>query len=168
MSVAIPALGARPRRSPIKIGSVLAYLALIVLAVLFLTPYYLIFRNALLTQPQILSFDWVWLPVPPHFENLTDVLEDPRFRMRGCEVGKHVEGEHCCWSLQSMNIFCPAIGGFDTIDKDIKATNDKGWVEVWQCHCRKVVQGCETDRQIQRFLEHPRDATEIQHSHLLP
>jgi multiple sugar transport system permease protein len=50
---------------------------LIVLAVLFLTPYYLIFRNALLTQPQILSFDWVWLPIPPHFENLTEVLDDP-------------------------------------------------------------------------------------------
>jgi multiple sugar transport system permease protein len=77
MSVAIPALGSRPRRSPLKMGSVLAYSALIVLAVLFLTPYYLIFRNALLTQPQILSFDWVWLPIPPHFENLTEVLEDP-------------------------------------------------------------------------------------------
>ena len=77
MSVATPALGARPRRSPLKIGSVLTYVALIVLAVLFLTPDYLIFRNALLTQPQSLAFDWVWLPIPPHFENLTDVLDDP-------------------------------------------------------------------------------------------
>jgi multiple sugar transport system permease protein len=77
MSVAIPAVGSRPRRSQLKAGSVLAYAVLIVLAVLFLTPYYLIFRNALLTQPQILSFDWVWLPIPPHFENLTEVLDDP-------------------------------------------------------------------------------------------
>jgi multiple sugar transport system permease protein len=77
MSVAIPALGVRPRRAPLKMGSVLTYSGLIVLAVVFLTPYYLIFRNALLTQPQILSFDWVWLPFPPHFENLTEVLQDP-------------------------------------------------------------------------------------------
>lgn len=77
MSVATTALGARRRRSPLKLGRVLTYTLLIVLAVLFLTPYYLIFRNALLTQPQILSFDWVWLPIPPHFENLTDVLDDP-------------------------------------------------------------------------------------------
>ena len=43
-----------------------AYLvdAVIGLSVVFLTPYYLIFRNALLTQPQILSFTWNWLPNP--------------------------------------------------------------------------------------------------------
>jgi len=56
---------------------VLTYAALVVLAVVFLTPYYLIFRNALLTQPQILSFKWIWLPIPPHFENAKAIFDDP-------------------------------------------------------------------------------------------
>jgi len=60
-----------------KMGSVLTYAALAFLAILFVTPYYLIFRNALLTQGQILSFDWTWLPIPPHFENLQEIMEDP-------------------------------------------------------------------------------------------
>src|SRR5947209_20183897 len=77
MSVAVPAVGSRPRRSPMKMGSVLTYAALAFLAILFVTPYYLIFRNALLTQGQILSFDWTWLPIPPHFENLQEIMEDP-------------------------------------------------------------------------------------------
>ncbi|MDQ6670854.1 MAG: carbohydrate ABC transporter permease [Chloroflexota bacterium] len=81
MSVGTPALesGAisTARRSPVKISSVLVYATLVVLAVLFLAPYYLIFRNALLTQPQILSFDWVWLPIPAHIENLQEILNDP-------------------------------------------------------------------------------------------
>jgi multiple sugar transport system permease protein len=55
---------------------VLSYTLLIILSVVFLTPFYLIFRNALLTQPQILSFDWVWLPIPPHFENVQAIFED--------------------------------------------------------------------------------------------
>jgi multiple sugar transport system permease protein len=55
---------------------VLSYTALIILTILFLTPFYLIFRNALLTQPQILSFKWVWLPIPPHFENLPAIFAD--------------------------------------------------------------------------------------------
>jgi multiple sugar transport system permease protein len=56
---------------------VLTYAALIVLSMAFLTPFYIIFRNALLTQPQILSFDWIWLPVPPHFENAQAIFDDP-------------------------------------------------------------------------------------------
>jgi multiple sugar transport system permease protein len=77
MSVAASVVGSRRRRSRLKTGSVLAYAALVILAILFLTPYYLIFRNALLTQGQILSFDWTWLPIPPHLENLQAILEDP-------------------------------------------------------------------------------------------
>src|SRR5919199_1230432 len=77
MSVAASAVGSRSHRSRLKVGSVLSYAVLVVLAILFLTPYYLIFRNALLTQGQILSFDWTWLPFPPHFENLQDIMQDP-------------------------------------------------------------------------------------------
>jgi multiple sugar transport system permease protein len=64
-------------RSRFKIGTVLSYTALIIMAALFLTPFYLIARNALLTQPQILSFKWVWLPNPPHLENLQAIFSDP-------------------------------------------------------------------------------------------
>ncbi len=74
MSVATPALPHRPR---IKASTLLIYAALVVLAVLFLTPYYLIFRNALLIQSQILSFDWTWLPIPPHLENVKEIFDDP-------------------------------------------------------------------------------------------
>lgn len=59
------------------VGPTLIYIALFALAILFLTPFYIIFRNALMTQAQITSFDWVWLPVPPQFNNLTDLLADP-------------------------------------------------------------------------------------------
>lgn len=81
MSVATPGLENRPtkaaNRSRLKPSTVLSYVALIALSILFLTPYYLIFRNALLTQPQILSFKWVWLPIPPHFENVQAIFNDP-------------------------------------------------------------------------------------------
>jgi multiple sugar transport system permease protein len=64
-------------RSRVSLGAVLSYIVLTLLAILFLVPFYLIFRNALLTQPQILSFDWVWLPLPPHFENIQAIFNDP-------------------------------------------------------------------------------------------
>jgi multiple sugar transport system permease protein len=81
MSVATPRVESRPiktaGRSRLKPGTVLSYAALIMLSVVFLIPYYLIFRNALLTQPQILSFKWVWLPIPPHLENARAIFDDP-------------------------------------------------------------------------------------------
>ncbi len=70
--------GAAPRR-PLShyAGPALQYLLLILLALLFLIPFYIIFRNALLTQREITSFDWVWLPVPPQFDNFTALFNDP-------------------------------------------------------------------------------------------
>ncbi len=68
----------KPRkRSGVKPATVISYVVLLSLAIIFVIPYYLIFRNALLTQPQILSFDWVWLPIPPHFENIQALFDDP-------------------------------------------------------------------------------------------
>jgi multiple sugar transport system permease protein len=81
MAIATPSLESRPvkpvSRSGLKIRTLLCYAALIALSLVFLTPFYLIFRNALLTQPQILSPKWVWLPIPPHFENFQTIMEDP-------------------------------------------------------------------------------------------
>ncbi len=68
-----------PARKPLSryIGPALQYLLLILLAILFLIPFYIIFRNALLTQREITSFDWVWLPLPPQFGNFMALFNDP-------------------------------------------------------------------------------------------
>jgi multiple sugar transport system permease protein len=80
MAVATPPAETRPvrpaGRSRVRPGTIISYVVLSLLAILFLVPYYLIFRNALLTQPEILSFKWVWLPIPPHFENLQALFSD--------------------------------------------------------------------------------------------
>ncbi|HEU5015661.1 MAG TPA: carbohydrate ABC transporter permease [Roseiflexaceae bacterium] len=68
---------ARRRSVQSYIGPVLIYAALIVLSILFLIPFYIIFRNALMTQAQITSFDWVWLPIPPQFGNFAELFNDP-------------------------------------------------------------------------------------------
>ncbi len=76
---AIPSSSAaRPRRQgrPIVLPA-LRYALLIALTILFLLPFYIIVRNALLTQPQITGFEWVWLPIPPHFENFAALFDDP-------------------------------------------------------------------------------------------
>ncbi|MGE5224779.1 MAG: carbohydrate ABC transporter permease, partial [Omnitrophica WOR_2 bacterium] len=59
------------------LGPILRYGLVIILSVLFLLPYYTILRNALMTQPDILSFQWKWLPDPIHLENLTNLFADP-------------------------------------------------------------------------------------------
>ncbi len=67
------------RRKPLgqSVVPALQYLLLIILAILFLIPFYIIFRNALMVQRQITSFDWVWLPYPPQFSNFVDLFNDP-------------------------------------------------------------------------------------------
>src|SRR5689334_11886885 len=67
--------GSRPIKS--YTGSILNYAALIILTILFLIPFYVIFRNALMIQAQITSFDWIWLPIPPHWSNFIDLFNDP-------------------------------------------------------------------------------------------
>lgn len=60
-----------------RLSQVLSYLLLIFLAILFLVPFYVIVRNALLPQSKITSFDWTWLPIPPYFQSFQDLLNDP-------------------------------------------------------------------------------------------
>jgi multiple sugar transport system permease protein len=70
-----------PYRAPIArrwfAGPVLQYALLVLLTIIFLIPFYVMFRNALMTQAQMTSFDWIWLPIPPVFQNLNDLLNDP-------------------------------------------------------------------------------------------
>lgn len=52
------------------------YAILIFLALLFLFPFYIIGRNALMTRREITAADWVWLPANPQVENLTNLFND--------------------------------------------------------------------------------------------
>jgi len=51
------------------LGAALRYLALIPLAVVFLFLFYLIARNALMTQPEITGPVWQWWPATPQWSN---------------------------------------------------------------------------------------------------
>lgn len=52
------------------------YALLIFLTILFLFPFYVIGRNALMTRREITAAHWVWLPAEPQFENLTNLFND--------------------------------------------------------------------------------------------
>ncbi|WP_282006153.1 carbohydrate ABC transporter permease [Propioniciclava sinopodophylli] len=65
------------RRS--KPGTALAYVVASVLAVFFLLPFYVIFRNAFSTQRHLVSPQWNWLPDAVGGSTFTDVLTNPGF-----------------------------------------------------------------------------------------
>jgi len=48
-----------------------------VTAVLFLIPFYLLIRNALATDAEITSPEWTFFPSKLHWENVTELLDDP-------------------------------------------------------------------------------------------
>jgi multiple sugar transport system permease protein len=54
----------------------ICYLLLIPLAILFLFPFYLIVRNALMTQPEITGPVWQWWPDTPQWHNLRVLFDD--------------------------------------------------------------------------------------------
>jgi multiple sugar transport system permease protein len=54
----------------------LVYGLLTVLAVIFLFPFYLIVRNALMLQPEITSNSWKWFSSAPHWDNFTQLFAD--------------------------------------------------------------------------------------------
>jgi len=60
-----------------RLSQTLRYALLLLLAVVFLVPFYLIARNALMTDDQITSLHWAWLPAAPHWDNLAAVFADP-------------------------------------------------------------------------------------------
>ena len=53
------------------------YLALLIAGVLFLLPFYLIVRNALSLDSEITSPNWTLFPKTLHWENFTELFEDP-------------------------------------------------------------------------------------------
>jgi len=59
------------------LGTAAVYALLIVLALLWLAPFYLMLRNALMTQAEISSFEWRWWPAAPQWGNFRLLFEDP-------------------------------------------------------------------------------------------
>lgn len=58
------------------------YAILIVLALIFLLPFYIMVRNALMTQPEITDMNaWRWLPASPQWSNFSKVFEDKSISM---------------------------------------------------------------------------------------
>ncbi len=63
-------------------GTVLLYVILIALALVFLLPFYIIVRNALMSQPEITRLDtWAWLPESLRWSNFRDLFADPSINM---------------------------------------------------------------------------------------
>jgi multiple sugar transport system permease protein len=71
----------RRRRRRVTLGSVvvtvLRYLALIISAVLFLLPFYLIVRNAMSKDTDITAPGWTLFPKQLHWENFAELFTDP-------------------------------------------------------------------------------------------
>lgn len=56
--------------------TVLRYIVLVVLALLFLLPFYLLLRNGLATEQEITSPHWTFFPSTIHLENITELFSD--------------------------------------------------------------------------------------------
>lgn len=63
--------------SRLTVWTYLRQTLLVLIALLFLVPFYVIVRNALLTDRDITAFNWTWLPVPPQVGNLPELFADP-------------------------------------------------------------------------------------------
>lgn len=53
------------------------YALLTILAIIYLIPYYIIARNALMTQREVASFDWILWASQMQWSNLIDLFNDP-------------------------------------------------------------------------------------------
>ena len=80
-STVIPAAtnAVRPkkRRTPRSIAGIVAiYVALIILALIFLLPFYLIVRNSLSTEADLTSPHWTFFPTSLHWDNFKTLFTD--------------------------------------------------------------------------------------------
>ena len=64
------------------VSLILRYALLIILALLFLLPFYIMIRNSLMTQAEITDMNaWRWLPESPQWSNFPSVFEDKSISM---------------------------------------------------------------------------------------
>lgn len=68
-------------RRETRLGSGMRYAVLIVGAVVFLVPFYLLLRGALMTEQQLSSPEWSWLPHPVAWSNLSELFANPDVSM---------------------------------------------------------------------------------------
>ena len=59
-----------------KIGNVILHIFLVLAALVFLVPIYVLFRNSLMVDAQITSWEWIWFAIPPHWENFPNLFAD--------------------------------------------------------------------------------------------
>jgi multiple sugar transport system permease protein len=71
-----PAKPAKARRLGGVMGNTGLYLATGVAALLFLIPFYLIVRNAFMTDPEITGEEWKWFPTDIQWGNITEPFDD--------------------------------------------------------------------------------------------
>ncbi len=64
-----------------RIGALVRYSALLVAALLFLLPFYLIVRNGLASDADITAPDWTFFPTTLHWSNVTELFRDPAVPM---------------------------------------------------------------------------------------
>ncbi|MFE6176337.1 carbohydrate ABC transporter permease [Streptomyces sp. NPDC056464] len=81
MTTTAPDLGkatkpAKARRGDGVIGNTGLYIAAGLAALLFLIPFYLIVRNALMTDPEITGENWKWFPTDIQWGNITEPFDD--------------------------------------------------------------------------------------------
>ena len=58
------------------VGKTVLYVIATALALIFLFPFYLLLRNALLTQPQLSSPTWQWWPTNPQWNNIKTLFNE--------------------------------------------------------------------------------------------
>ena len=73
-----------------RVVSVLRYLTLGVLAVLFLLPFYVIVRNAFSTNQTIVAARWQWIPQEWDFSVLSRMFADEQLGLAGVYGAAHV------------------------------------------------------------------------------
>ncbi len=71
----------RARSAGERLGSALRYVVLIFGAVLFLTPFYLLLRNALSTDADITATTWRLVPAHLRWGNISELFDDPAVPM---------------------------------------------------------------------------------------
>lgn len=64
------------------LNTILKYAVLIILALIYLLPFYIIMRNAVMTKSEVAAFDWLFWAEQARWENVVDLFNDPIAPMR--------------------------------------------------------------------------------------
>lgn len=76
----VPSRTAGRRKSTERIELILRYGVLIVLAIAFLLPFYLMLKTALSSAADVASLTFVWWPSEPNWGKLGEIMADPEFQ----------------------------------------------------------------------------------------